>query len=80
MTEEKPQSQLVEDLQALRDELKLQLHLASMEAKATYERLQSRLELFEERVRQRHPEEDLKQAFADLKQAFTKLRQSWPTS
>lgn len=76
MTEE-TQSQLVEDLQALRDELKLQLHLASMEAKTTYETLQRRLERFEERVGQRHPEEDLKKSFEDLKSAFGKLRASW---
>jgi len=80
MTEENPQSQLVEDLQSLRDELSLQLHLASMQAKTKYEELQNRLELFEERVSQRHPEQELKEAFQKLKQAFQKLRDSWPSS
>jgi hypothetical protein len=78
MTEEN-QAPMVSELEEIRDELKLQLHLAGMELKKSYDDLQNRLELFEERVRQRHPEEDLKHAFRDLKAAFQKLRDAWPS-
>ncbi len=73
------QAPMVSELTELRDELKVQLHLAGMELKKSYDDLQNRLELFEERVRQRHPENDLKRAFQELKGAFQKLRDSWPS-
>jgi len=79
MTEEN-RPEMVSELEEIRDELKLQLHLAGMELKTRYEDLQNRLELFEERVRQRHPENDLKDAFGDLKKAFQKLREAWPSA
>lgn len=79
MTDPNGLDAMVAELQEIRDELKLQLHLAGMDLKKGYDDLQNRLELYEERVRQRHPEEDLKSAFEDLKRAFQKLRDAWPS-
>ena len=75
-----PQSRprkMLAELQQMRDELRLKLHLAGMDARDAFDALDERVSLFEERLSQRHPEQDLSAAFERLRSAFGKLRESW---
>jgi hypothetical protein len=56
---------LIEDLKTLRDELRLQIHLAGMDARTTWAKLEEQLE---------DVERQLKSSAVKLKGAFEKLR------
>ncbi len=66
-----------DDLMRVRDELRLQLHLAGMDTRTAFQKLEAKIDRFDERVRMRHPVQELVESFAHLKGAFTSIRDSW---
>ncbi len=68
--------EMVEELQRSRDEIRVQLHLAGMDAKDAYRDLESRLVKFETRAREigEEPAHELEESFTHLRAAFEKLR------
>lgn len=76
----------LEELQTVRDELKVQLHLAKADAKDEWERLQPRLLEAQDKLKQlgaqtREPAEDLKVATRELvgeiKSGLQRIRDSF---
>lgn len=69
---------VMSELQTLRDELRLKMHLASAEGKEAWNKLEPQLEQFEERVG--HAADDalgeLRNAGTELKASVQKLYQS----
>jgi len=69
--------QMVEELQRTRDELRLQLHLASMEAKDAYHELEPKIVHFEARAHEigDEPAHELQESFQHLRAALRSLRE-----
>jgi len=69
--------QMVEELQRARDEIRVQLHLAGMEVRDTFERLEPKLVRFEARAHELgdEPVHELEESFKHLRSAFHKLRE-----
>lgn len=69
---------VVSELQTLRDEIKLKVHLANAEGKDAWSKLEPQLSQFEQRVGQAAEEtlDELKAAGAELKTNVQKLYES----
>ncbi|HJL43996.1 MAG TPA: hypothetical protein RMG48_22010 [Myxococcales bacterium LLY-WYZ-16_1] len=65
---------LIKELEQKRDELRVQIHLGSKEAKDEFERLEKRLDTFLNETRQQATQE-LDQVGKELKSAYDNLRQ-----
>ena len=81
MSEDKPdfQKQLregLEELRTLRDEIRVKMHLAGMEAKERWKALEPRFEQIEGEVREATDSatEQLRGALDELRESFKKLR------
>ena len=69
---------VVEELQTLRDEIRLKMHLAGAEGKDAWNKLEPQLSQFEQRVGQAADDslEELRKAGTELKANFQKFYQS----
>lgn len=67
--------EILADVKTLRDRIKVKLHLAGMEVKDAYEKLEPRLHTLEQEVKAKGEEarEDLEKALHEVRDALSKL-------
>lgn len=66
----------LEELQTMRDEIRVRMHLASMEAKDKWEELEPSLEKIEEQIKE--ATQKFRDSLAELKTSFRSLRDKLP--